>query len=229
MSADDRRDLILDTAERLFAEHGWDAVGISDILKETGLSRGGFYHYFRAKSDLLDAIMTRMTEQAIAVAHAAAQRQASSDLARLNSFFAELAAWKSSRGSEMRFLADLMMRTSSGGLFQRVNTAANAAMCPILAGIISDGMARGSFNCPDATLCAETILSITGHRRKLLQDALAADRPVEPGDLSARLKVEGIFIDRLLGLPEGSITTCTAQDMTLFLPQYPTGQESDPR
>ncbi len=41
-----RRLLILDTAERLFIEHGLEKVNIKDIVKATEISRVTFYRYF---------------------------------------------------------------------------------------------------------------------------------------------------------------------------------------
>ncbi|MCP3879140.1 MAG: helix-turn-helix transcriptional regulator, partial [Sulfitobacter sp.] len=41
-----RRDLILDAAQALFMERGWDAVTIADVQEVAGISRGGFYHHF---------------------------------------------------------------------------------------------------------------------------------------------------------------------------------------
>jgi AcrR family transcriptional regulator len=47
------RELILDTAARLFAETSYDAVSIDDIAKEIGATKGLIYHYFPSKSMLL--------------------------------------------------------------------------------------------------------------------------------------------------------------------------------
>ena len=37
---------------QLFLQHGFDGTGLSQILKETGLSKGAFYHYFASKDAL---------------------------------------------------------------------------------------------------------------------------------------------------------------------------------
>ena len=48
-----RRAEILDTARALFIQNGYGTVRIRDIMHETGLSRGGFYHHFGSKADYL--------------------------------------------------------------------------------------------------------------------------------------------------------------------------------
>jgi len=46
------RDRIVASARRLFNRSGFEAVSIDQIMKEAGLTHGGFYAYFRSKSDL---------------------------------------------------------------------------------------------------------------------------------------------------------------------------------
>jgi TetR/AcrR family transcriptional regulator, transcriptional repressor for nem operon len=46
------RTRIIRSARLLFNRHGFDAASIDDIMRHAGLTRGGFYSYFRTKSDL---------------------------------------------------------------------------------------------------------------------------------------------------------------------------------
>lgn len=54
-----RRAQILDAAEKLFFERGYDNTSIQDILDALGISKGGFYHYFDAKETVLREISER--------------------------------------------------------------------------------------------------------------------------------------------------------------------------
>ncbi|HWS35964.1 MAG TPA: helix-turn-helix domain-containing protein, partial [Actinoplanes sp.] len=59
-SKGDRREAaILDAARTLFAEQSFDTVTIDDLARAAGLSRTGFYFYFRTKSAVLTALMGR--------------------------------------------------------------------------------------------------------------------------------------------------------------------------
>jgi AcrR family transcriptional regulator len=49
---DRRRAEILDAAEALYAERGWDAVTMEQVARRARLSRGLIYVYFKDKSDL---------------------------------------------------------------------------------------------------------------------------------------------------------------------------------
>jgi AcrR family transcriptional regulator len=57
-----RRDLILDTAQLLFARDGYGSTGIRAIAAEVGISEATIYHYFRSKDDILDGIINRTAE-----------------------------------------------------------------------------------------------------------------------------------------------------------------------
>jgi TetR/AcrR family transcriptional regulator, transcriptional repressor for nem operon len=50
--AENRR-RILDVANRLFKEKGFDAVSVAEVMKAAGLTHGGFYGHFTSKDDLV--------------------------------------------------------------------------------------------------------------------------------------------------------------------------------
>ena len=52
---------ILDAAERLFLERGYERTTIQDIVDELGgLTKGAVYHHFKSKEEILDAVSDRM-------------------------------------------------------------------------------------------------------------------------------------------------------------------------
>ena len=46
------RQEILDAAEKLFRERGFDGVGVADLMKAAGFTHGGFYNHFASKEEL---------------------------------------------------------------------------------------------------------------------------------------------------------------------------------
>ncbi|VVE10804.1 TetR/AcrR family transcriptional regulator [Pandoraea terrigena] len=57
--AAENREAIIGAAERLFREHGVDAVGLTALMKEAGFTQGGFYNHFKSKDALVAAVMSR--------------------------------------------------------------------------------------------------------------------------------------------------------------------------
>ncbi len=54
---DRTRTKIVSSARRLFNRHGFDNVSLDQIMAGAGLTRGGFYSYFRSKSDLYTEVL----------------------------------------------------------------------------------------------------------------------------------------------------------------------------
>ncbi|MFB9290531.1 TetR/AcrR family transcriptional regulator [Pseudoduganella plicata] len=44
---------IVETASSLFREHGFDGVGVADLMAAAGFTHGGFYKHFGSKVDLM--------------------------------------------------------------------------------------------------------------------------------------------------------------------------------
>jgi AcrR family transcriptional regulator len=53
------RELVLDTAERLMAEQGYEAATVAALVKEAGIPASSIYHYFGSKEGVLLAVMER--------------------------------------------------------------------------------------------------------------------------------------------------------------------------
>lgn len=51
------RDVIVETADRLFYENGFDHTSFADIAGPVGISRGNFYYHFKSKDEILDAVI----------------------------------------------------------------------------------------------------------------------------------------------------------------------------
>ena len=53
------RELVLDAAERIMAEHGFDAATLARVVEEAGIPMSSVYHYFGSKDGILLAVMER--------------------------------------------------------------------------------------------------------------------------------------------------------------------------
>src|SRR5690242_3205803 len=53
------REAVLDAAERLMAEHGYEAATVAALVQEAGIPPSSIYHYFGSKEGVLLAVMER--------------------------------------------------------------------------------------------------------------------------------------------------------------------------
>src|SRR6202158_3635691 len=56
------RQEILRTAARLFQQQGYDATSMNDVAAALKLSKGGLYHHFQSKDEILFHIMSHAME-----------------------------------------------------------------------------------------------------------------------------------------------------------------------
>jgi AcrR family transcriptional regulator len=88
--AERTRQQILEAAQRLFAEIGYDATSLQMIADELGLTKAAVYYYFPAKSDMLDeALRPGVQRLKVLLDEAAAMRGRRARIEHLVSGFAD--------------------------------------------------------------------------------------------------------------------------------------------
>ncbi|WP_165246577.1 TetR/AcrR family transcriptional regulator [Paludisphaera soli] len=90
------RQRILETADRLFYEEGFRAVGIDRIIAEAGVAKATLYAHFPSKDDLILAVLEHREHSTNEFFRAAMGRHASEGA--LRAFFAALREWFESPG-----------------------------------------------------------------------------------------------------------------------------------
>jgi AcrR family transcriptional regulator len=57
-----RKQSLLDSADKCFAENGYEATTIDDIVEDSGTSKGAIYNYFESKEDIYLSLAERRTD-----------------------------------------------------------------------------------------------------------------------------------------------------------------------
>jgi AcrR family transcriptional regulator len=70
----ENRQAILMAAREVFAEIGYEAASVRDIIGRTGLASGTFYNYFRSKEEIARAIASDAAERLRPILHAHRER-----------------------------------------------------------------------------------------------------------------------------------------------------------
>src|SRR5207237_8242076 len=68
------RERIVETAAQLFRERGFEGIGVADLMKEAGLTHGGFYGHFSSKEDLIAEASARARMGSLELCTSAAKR-----------------------------------------------------------------------------------------------------------------------------------------------------------
>ncbi|WP_286905190.1 TetR/AcrR family transcriptional regulator [Clostridium sp. UBA1652] len=140
---DERRNEILDIAEKLFHIKGYDKCTINDILKEVGIAKGTFYHYFKSKEEVLDAIVSRYKDVVITKVNEVANNDVITLEEKLMGAF-----------MSMRIIDQLdsgmineMHKTENALLHQKILNQIVIDVAPILVKIIKEGVDRKVWRC----------------------------------------------------------------------------------
>lgn len=56
---EERKNEILDAADILFTQKGFDGTSTNDILEAVGIARGTLYYHFKSKEDIMDSLIDR--------------------------------------------------------------------------------------------------------------------------------------------------------------------------
>lgn len=91
-----RRDHLLETAMKLFAERGYHATGIDTIIAEAGVAKMTLYNHFKSKDELIVAGLRQCTDQWLADFARMVEARAADPERRLLAIFDVLCEWHQS-------------------------------------------------------------------------------------------------------------------------------------
>ncbi len=214
---DIRRAEILDWAQRVFLERGYDHASLNDVIAEAGLSKGVFYHYYSSKEQLLEALANRFAQGAYDAVRPVLEDSGTDPLARLQAFVGR--SWKHKVGTaalQWR-LFESLYKPENLVLYQRVALASAVLFRPRLTRLIGDGMSKGVFQTFDPESVADLLLNLPGTTYPIFAELVASssrsrmDELVEK--LDSRLQLYGIALDRVLGLPDGTLPMANAANL----------------
>lgn len=85
--AEENRQTVIDVASRLFRQHGFDGIGLKDLMAGAGLTQGAFYKQFDSKDDLAARASRRALESALERWSAAAESSPEDPLSAVVDFY----------------------------------------------------------------------------------------------------------------------------------------------
>ena len=151
---EERRRELIDTAERLFMEKGYEHTAISDIVKELNIAQGTLYYYFRSKEDILEAVVDKsiaVLEQNVILL---TQDEGIDEAARLNAAINGILGFVSQRND----FIDFLHQDINAVMHAKLEKATVERIVPILSELVAKGNAKGRFNIENPT---ETVLFLS--------------------------------------------------------------------
>lgn len=155
-----RRDTFVDGAQRLIARGGYERLSIADLLAELGTSRGAFYHYFDSKEALLEAVVDRMADGAVAELAQVAGDATIPAAEKIESMFAALARFKGERSELIFELMETWNSDANAVVREHLRTEVVARLEPLIAQVVREGVEQGVFDVASADDTASVLVSL---------------------------------------------------------------------
>ena len=136
--AAERRNEILDVAERLFCTNGYDNTSTNDILAEIGIARGTLYYHFKNKEDILDAMIDRILDETVRKAESIALDESVPVLDRLTKTV--LAANVDTKTGSM--ILEQVHKPQNALMHSKIQERLLSQLVPLFVKIVEDGIAQ---------------------------------------------------------------------------------------
>ncbi|EEL87804.1 TetR/AcrR family transcriptional regulator [Bacillus cereus] len=153
---EERRKEILETAERLFITKGYTKTTVNDILKEIGIAKGTFYHYFKSKEEVMDEIIMRIIKADVTKAKAIVSNP---NIPVLEKLFRVLMEQSPKSGDVKDKMIEQFHQPNNAEMHQKSIVQSIIHLSPVLAEILEQGIAEGIFSTPYPQETIELLLS----------------------------------------------------------------------
>lgn len=208
-----RRNQILEAAQRLVQTKGYRQMTIQDILEELQISKGAFYHYFRSKHALLEAIIEHMQAEVETLLTHIVQDPNLSAVEKLQRFFPTIATWKTAQKDFLLGLLSVWYADDNALFRQKAFAASLEIATPMLTEIIRQGIQEGTLKTSYPDQAGEVVLYILQGLSDSFARILFSDEPSpeDLADIQNTLDAYTNALERILGAPPGSINLFDVQ------------------
>ncbi|EEM47841.1 TetR/AcrR family transcriptional regulator [Bacillus cereus] len=192
---EERRKEILETAERLFLKKGYTKTTVNDILKEIGIAKGTFYHYFKSKEEVMDEIIMRIIKEDVTKAKRIVSNP---DIPVLDKLFKILMEQSPKSGDVKEKMIEQFHQPNNAEMHQKSLVQSIIHLSPILTEVLEQGIEEGIFSTPYPK---ETIELLLSSAQVIFDDGLFQWKPEE---MINRAKAYIKMMEASVGAKEGS-------------------------
>jgi AcrR family transcriptional regulator len=202
-----RRDSFVDAAQGFIQSKGYEQMSIQDVLDELGASKGAFYHYFDSKQALLQAVVDRMVDAAVAAQTPLVMDPTVSAPEKIHGLFAGISRYKNARPELMTAILETWMSDDNAVVRERVWRGVSARLTPMLAEIVRQGNTEGHFDVGSPDDSAAILMALTmGLNQRAIELYVARQAgTITLEDVERTIGAYVEAFDRVLAAPPGSV------------------------
>lgn len=149
------REKIVEASIKLFIEKGYEQTTIQDILDILHISKGGLYHHFKSKDEILATVIQKRAQYASDMLHDLIQNtEATNAKEKMKKIVYQVGT------STQIHSFDTVLNSQASNPHFVMGAIQNAVNkdAPIISKLIEEGVKDGSIQTTEPTLCAEIFL-----------------------------------------------------------------------
>jgi AcrR family transcriptional regulator len=213
-----RKNEILDTAQRLFYSQGYENTSVANVIEAIGIAKGTFYHYFKSKAELLDQIIERLAQMIDQIIDRVLEEPEENAIVELNNIYAAIGEYKAENKDVMLLMTQALYSDENIVLRSKLTKIRIKTVAPKIARVISRGISEGLFHTENPDYIAEMILTMGTYlsdefAQILLQEGLNSKN--KKNYLEKCRSFENA-VERILRAPKGAITFCNRNLIDAF-------------
>jgi len=218
----EKRNDILDAAQRLVYSKGYERMTIQDILANLQISNGAFYHYFDSKQAVLEGFIERIRQAVEQPLLPIVHDPHLPALEKFQRFFDTLDRLRIVHKTDVVKLGRIWYSDDNAIVRQKVDEAVVKQRAPLLTEIVRQGIREGVFTTAYPDQAGEVILSLlqgmgNTHARLLL--SLEQERD-ELRCIEAIVTTHAAYMDaieRVVGAPPNSFYRTDAEAVKVWV------------
>ncbi len=152
---DVRRLEIILAAQQLFEKNGYTKTSVESIIAEAGIAKGTFYYYFKAKQDILRALIEHMGSEMESIFNGVAEHP---DLTATQKLKKILRGPEKSKISSSPIM-NILHKPENRELQEQLNIQSINVLAPLIATILAQGKKEGIFTNTISVECVQLILA----------------------------------------------------------------------
>jgi AcrR family transcriptional regulator len=202
-----RRDAFLDVAQRLVQTKGYETMSVQDVLDELEASKGAFYHYFDSKQALLEAVVERFADDAIASLAPILGDPNLPALRKLEGIFAGIGRWKADRKELVFAIIEVWNSDGNAIVREKLRRLTVNRLVPLLSPVIAQGIDEGTFTAESPEQTSMVLVSLMlGFQQQATDLFIARQAGTVTFEVVQRsFAANTEAFERILGVPKGSL------------------------
>jgi AcrR family transcriptional regulator len=210
-----RKTELLETARTLFFEKGYEKTSVDDIISAVQVSKGGFYHHFSSKDELVDCLVTDIIEKTKTELCVIFEDNTLSAIEKLKKTSNAGKVIKVANVDILKTYLIVVYRDENIVLRHKMNQKSIEMFTPLYSSMIHQGIEEGVFNTPSPDFAAKMILYLAiGVQDMYWKLFLEMDKkPENINIVYNQILLYENAIERLLGAKPGSLNLVSENDI----------------